>query len=72
MPGMLPDLQLGDRLRLRKPHPCGSYEWKVVRLGADIGLECLRCGRRILLPRRLLAHRLKAILPPPTDESLAS
>jgi hypothetical protein len=37
---MLPDLQLGDMLRLRKVHPCGSYEWKVVRLGADIGLEC--------------------------------
>ena len=72
MPGMLPDLQLGDRLRLRKPHPCGSFEWKVVRLGADIGLECLRCGRRILLPRRMLARRLKAILPPPSDESPAS
>ena len=72
MPGMLPDLQLGDRLRLRKPHPCGSFEWKVVRLGADIGLECLRCGRRILLPRRMLARRLKAILPPPSDESPTS
>ncbi|HLE53519.1 MAG TPA: DUF951 domain-containing protein [Anaerolineales bacterium] len=72
MPGMLPDLQLGDRLRLRKPHPCGSFEWKVVRLGADIGLECLRCGRRILLPRRMLARRLKAFLPPPSDESPAS
>jgi len=72
MPGMLPDLQLGDRLRLRKSHPCGSFEWKVVRLGADIGLECLRCGRRILLPRRMLARRLKAILPPPSDESPTS
>jgi hypothetical protein len=58
---MLPGLQLEDVLRLRKPHPCGSYEWKVVRLGADIGLECLRCGRRVLLPRRQLAHRIKSI-----------
>lgn len=56
---MLPDLQLNDVLRLRKPHPCGSYEWKVVRLGADIGLECLGCKRRVLLPRRELAHRIK-------------
>ncbi len=56
---MLPNLQLHDRLRLRKPHPCGSYEWTVTRLGADIGLECLGCGRRVLLTRRELARRLK-------------
>ena len=62
MPQMLPDLALGDVLRLRKPHPCGSYEWKVTRLGADIGLVCLGCGRRIMLPRRELARRLKAIV----------
>ena len=69
MPAMLPDLQLGDRVRLRKPHPCGSYEWRVIRLGADIGLECLTCGRRVLLARRGLARRLKAVLPRPDDES---
>ncbi len=60
---MLPDLRLDDVLRLRKPHPCGGYEWKVVRLGADIGLVCLTCGRRVLLPRRQLAHRVKTITP---------
>ena len=59
---MLPDLQLNDRLRLRKPHPCGSYEWTVVRLGADIGLECVGCGRRVLLARRELSRRLKTVL----------
>lgn len=69
MPAMLPDLQLGDRLRLRKPHPCGGYEWRVTRLGADIGLECLTCGRRLLLPRRDLSRRLKAVLPRPEDQS---
>ncbi len=63
MPPVLPDLNIDDRVRLRKPHPCGSYEWKIVRLGADIGLECLRCGRKVLLPRRILACRMKAILP---------
>lgn len=56
---MLPDLQMADVLRLRKPHPCGSTDWVVVRLGADIGLKCLGCGRRILMPRRELARRLK-------------
>jgi hypothetical protein len=58
---MLPDIQIDDIVRLRKPHPCGSYEWKIVRLGADIGLECLGCGHRVMLSRRELAHRLKAI-----------
>jgi len=59
---MLPELHLEDRVRLRKPHPCGSYDWKVVRLGADIGIECLRCGRRVLLPRRILARKMKALI----------
>lgn len=60
---MLPDFHLEDIVRLRKPHPCGSYDWKIVRLGADIGLECLGCGHRVLLTRRELAHRMKAIHP---------
>jgi hypothetical protein len=69
---MLPDLQLNDIVRLRKPHPCGGYEWKIVRLGADIGLECLICGRRVLLPRRKLARRIKTILPGPDDATIKS
>jgi len=63
MPPVLPDLRLDDMVRLRKPHPCGGYEWKIVRLGADIGLECVRCGRKVLLPRRILARRLKLVIP---------
>ena len=53
---------IGDVVRLRKPHPCGSYDWTVVRLGADIGLRCHGCGRRVLLPRRDLEKRLKTFL----------
>ena len=56
---MLPDLGLKDVVRMRKPHPCGSYDWHVLRLGADIGLECRGCGRRIMLTRRELSKRLK-------------
>ncbi|HEY5571637.1 MAG TPA: DUF951 domain-containing protein [Anaerolineales bacterium] len=59
---MLVDLKLHDVVRLRKAHPCGGFEWKVVRLGADIGLECLTCGRRLLLPRRKLARRMKSLI----------
>ena len=60
---MLPDLQLNDTVRMRKAHPCGSFEWKVTRLGADIGLECLGCGRRVMLTRRELMRRAKSIVP---------
>ena len=67
---MLPDLQLKDTVRLRKPHPCGSYEWVVTRLGADIGLECKGCQHRVMLSRRELSRRIKTILPheTPPDE----
>lgn len=58
---MLPDLQLKDTVHMRKQHPCGSFEWTVTRLGADIGLECLGCGRRVMLTRRELARRAKTI-----------
>lgn len=53
---------IGDVVRLRKPHPCGSHEWTVVRLGADIGLRCHGCNRRVLLPRRELERRLKTFV----------
>ncbi|GAC1401928.1 MAG: hypothetical protein NVSMB52_15820 [Chloroflexota bacterium] len=47
---------------MRKPHPCGGYDWTVVRLGADIGLKCRTCDRRILLPRSTLERRMKLFL----------
>ncbi len=53
------ELFLHDVVRLRKPHPCGGYEWEIVRLGADIGLVCTTCHHRILLPRRELEKRIK-------------
>ncbi len=51
-------LCLGDVVRLRRPHPCGSQDWLVDRLGADIGLRCQGCRRHVLLERRLLERRL--------------
>jgi len=59
---MVVDFQLDDVVRLRKPHPCGSLEWRVVRLGADIGLKCSKCQRRVLLPRSELERRLKGFV----------
>ena len=62
-PLMFPDFHIGDTVKMRKVHPCGGYEWKIFRLGADIGLECLTCQRRVLLSRRELTHKLKTINP---------
>jgi len=60
---MTVDIKVGDIVRLRKAHPCGSYEWEVVRVGADIGLKCLKCQRRILLERGVFDRRLKSVVP---------
>lgn len=57
---MLPEMRMDDVIRLRKPHPCGNSDWVVVRIGADIGLRCLGCKRRILLPRREVSKRMKS------------
>ena len=56
------DFRIGDRLRLRKPHPCGGFEWQVYRLGADIGVRCLTCNRHVFLERRVLERRVKKML----------
>jgi hypothetical protein len=53
------EIDLGDVVRLRKRHPCGGYDWQVTRLGADIGLRCLTCNRRVLLERSTLEKRIK-------------
>ena len=59
---MVLEIKLGDVVRLKKKHPCGSYEWQVVRLGADIGIECLKCQRRVLLERSVFERRVKAFV----------
>jgi len=56
------EVYVDDIVRLRKVHPCGSYDWRVVRIGADIGLKCLGCGRHIMLPRSTFEHRLKSFV----------
>ena len=56
------DLRVGDIVRLQKKHPCGGFEWQIVRIGADIGLCCATCGRRILVPRAKIEKRIKKIV----------
>jgi hypothetical protein len=59
---MTSDVQIGDVVRLRKPHPCGGYDWQVVRIGADIGLKCQTCDHRVLLTRREFEKRVKTFV----------
>lgn len=65
MPDQPISIALGERVQMRKQHPCGGDIWEVVRIGADIGLICLTCGRRILLDRRTFNKRVKRRLPTP-------
>ena len=59
---MVMDLRVGDVLRLRRKHPCGGFDWQVVRVGADIGMVCRECGHRVLLDRPTLRRRLQSVV----------
>jgi len=52
------EVRIGDVVRLKKKHPCGGDEWQVIRVGADIGLRCQKCQRRVLLERGVFERRL--------------
>ena len=53
------ELRIGDIVELRKPHPCGGRTWRVLRVGLDVGIECLTCQRYVLVPRRRFESRIK-------------
>lgn len=57
-------LKVGDIVRLKKPHPCGNHYWEITRTGIDLGIHCLGCGRRVLVPRVNLERRIKEVLSP--------
>ena len=63
------EIHINDLVRMRKPHPCGGTDWQVTRIGADIGLKCLTCGRRVMLTRHDFEKRLKKIVPHTEAES---
>lgn len=53
------EIRVGDVVRLKKKHPCGSDQWQVIRVGADVGLRCQKCQRRLLLERAVFERKLK-------------
>jgi hypothetical protein len=56
------DIRLGDVVKMRKPHPCGSDLWTVTRVGADVKIRCQGCGRVVMLDRGVFEKRLKKIV----------
>lgn len=56
------EILIGDVITTRKPHPCGSNEWTVIRTGADIKIRCSGCGRIVMLDRESFLRRRKTIL----------
>jgi hypothetical protein len=71
MPAPPLDLHLGDVVQMRKPHPCGGDRWRIVRLGAEIGIRCLTCDRKVLLPRSTFERRIKKFLERGTGSEIA-
>lgn len=57
------EINVGDVLKLKKMHPCGSREWEVLRIGADFRLKCMGCGHQIMIARRQAEKNVKEILP---------
>ncbi|MDE7282648.1 MAG: DUF951 domain-containing protein [Lachnospiraceae bacterium] len=60
---MTVDIQVGDVVKLKKQHPCGSKEWEVLRIGADFRLKCQGCGHQIMIARRLVEKSVKEVIP---------
>ena len=56
------EINIGDLVQMRKQHPCGGDTWRVVRVGAEIGIRCATCERKVLLPRSTFERRVKRFL----------
>nr|WP_320147463.1 DUF951 domain-containing protein [uncultured Anaeromusa sp.] len=55
-------VDMGDIVKMKKAHPCGSDRWEIVRTGMDIGLKCLGCGHRVLIPRPKFEKSFRGIV----------
>ena len=59
---VMEEIRLGDRVRMRKTHPCGSDRWTVIRVGADIKIRCMGCSRIVMMDRADFTKRMKKVL----------
>ena len=55
------EIHVGDRIRMKKQHPCGSHDWEVLREGADFRLKCTGCGHQIMIARKLMERNVKEV-----------
>lgn len=55
------DIQVGDRIVLKKEHPCGSKEWEVLRIGQDFRIKCAGCGHQLMIARKAIEKSIKDI-----------
>ena len=53
------DFQLGQVIKMKKPHPCGDNQWEILRVGADFRLKCLGCGHQVMIPRKTVEKGFK-------------
>lgn len=53
------DFNVGEVIKLKKQHPCGENQWKILRIGMDFRLECQGCGRQVMLSRKLVEKNFK-------------
>lgn len=58
---MIDNFDIGDIVKMKKQHPCGSFEWEVIRMGADIKIKCTGCGRIVMLPRSKFQKNAKKV-----------
>lgn len=58
------EYKLGDIVKLKKQHPCGSFEWEVLRVGMDFRLKCMGCGHQIMIPRKQVEKFTKQVRRP--------
>lgn len=56
------EFKLGDVVIMKKPHACGTNEWIITRMGVDIKIKCINCGREIMMDRLEFERKLKKIL----------
>lgn len=56
------EFELHDVVEMKKPHPCGTNRWQIIRMGMDIRIKCIGCGHSVMLPRREFSRKIKKIL----------
>lgn len=56
------EYQLGSVVTMKKPHPCGSNEWEITRLGVDIKIKCLNCSHTVMIPRTEFNKKMKKVI----------